>query len=255
MGCGWLGLPLGKHLATQGYTIKGSTTRSSKLDELEKAGIHPFHMKLTPKPEGNWQGLFDTEILLVNLPPRNQNGVPDFHKSQLKEIIDLAQSTVEKVIFISSTAVYPANNEEVVETGASMNCLTRGGISLLEMEQLFAQNLSFVTTVLRFGGLYGPGRHPGNFLAGKKDLPGAENPVNMVHLDDCIGVITSIIEKDVWGEVFNVCSPSKESRQSFYLKAAKDLQVEPPTFSTMSSPYKRVNCEKLMQKTGYRFKH
>ena len=71
---------------------------------------------------------------------------------------------------------------------AEMDCLTRAGISLLEMEQLFTQNNQFEAAVIRFGGLYGPGRHPGNFLARKKELAGASNPVNMIHLEDCIGI-------------------------------------------------------------------
>ncbi|MEP3387761.1 MAG: SDR family NAD(P)-dependent oxidoreductase, partial [Reichenbachiella sp.] len=116
-------------------------------------------------------------------------------------------------------------------------------------------NSAIDTTVIRFGGLYGPDRHPGRFLAGKKKLAGANNPVNMIHLEDCIGVIQTIIEQNHWGEIFNACAPSEETRQSFYEKAAEALDIEAPTFSDESAPFKKVSSEKLIKKTGYQFKH
>lgn len=253
LGCGWLGLPLGKHLSKSGYRVKGSTTSKSKLQILEKAGIEPFLLSLNPRLEGDIKNFFDTDILLINLPPRNQNGVEGFHESQLKSILEHTKS--EKVIFISSSAVYPSNNVMVNEEDASSECMTRGGIPLLKMEHLFSNNPAFQTTVIRFGGLYGPDRHPGKFLAGKKNLAGANNPVNMIHLDDCIGVIQTIIEGNFWGVTLNACAPSEKTRQSFYEKAAKALDIEAPTFSDEDAPFKKVSSEKLFKLTGYQFKH
>ncbi|SMD34688.1 Nucleoside-diphosphate-sugar epimerase [Reichenbachiella faecimaris] len=253
LGCGWLGLPLGKHLAIAGYKIKGSTTRVDKLPQLESAGIKPYHFTLNPELEGRASNFFESNVLLINLPPRNRDALPDFHEKQLKAILSHIES--KHVIFISSTAVYPSNSREVKEADASADCFTRGGIPLLKMEQLFVNNPAFQSTVIRFGGLYGPDRHPGRFLAGKKNLAGANNPINMIHLEDCMGVIQTIIEKNIWGEVFNASAPSKETRQSFYEKAAIELGLETPSFSNEGSPFKKVTSEKLIKLTGYQFKH
>ncbi|MEP5364123.1 MAG: SDR family oxidoreductase [Reichenbachiella sp.] len=253
LGCGWLGLPLGRHLAQAGYQVKGSTTHEDKLPLLEKTGIKPFLLSLNPEVEGESAGFFDADILLINLPPRNRNGEEHFHENQLKSILKNNRS--KQVLFISSTAVYPSNNKTVFEIDADSSCVTRGGIPLLKMEQLFTKNSAIDTTVIRFGGLYGPDRHPGRFLAGKKKLAGANNPVNMIHLEDCIGVIQTIIEQNHWGEIFNACAPSEETRQSFYEKAAEALDIEAPTFSDESAPFKKVSSEKLIKKTGYQFKH
>lgn len=255
LGCGWLGLPLGKHLAEDSLLVKGSTTSKSKLSLIKDAGVIPFHFQLQPKLEGNTDGFFDSDILLVNLPPRNKDGIENFHKSQLNSIIHAADGQIKHIVFISSTAVYPAENEEVKESNASSSCLSRGGVPLLEMEKLFVDNERFTTTVIRFGGLYGPNRHPGRFLTGKKDLAGANNPVNMIHLEDCIGVIHAIIEQNIWGEVLNACAPSHDTRQSFYEKAAHSLNLEPPTFSNKPASFKKVNSDKLLKLTGYKFKH
>ena len=253
LGCGWLGLPLGRHLAQLGYNVKGSTTNESKISILADAGIKPYCFKLNPNIEGKPGDFFASDLLIVNLPPRNQNGVTNFHEDQLLTI--LKHSNSKHVIFISSTAVYPSTNSTVTEIDASTACLSRGGIPLLKMEKLFSENPSFECTVIRFGGLYGPDRHPGRFLAGKKNLAGANNPINMIHLDDCIGVIQSIIKKEIWGEIFNASAPSQQTRQFFYEKASKELGIEAPTFSNEKAPYKIVSSNKLIQKTGYKFKY
>lgn len=253
LGCGWLGLPLGRHLVQAGFQVKGCTTQEDKLPLLEKAGINPFLLNLNPEVEEDSAGFFDVDIMLINLPPRNRNEETDFHENQLKSIIKNNRS--KQVLFISSTAVYPSNNEMVNEDDASFECVTRGGIPLLRMEQLFTKNSTFKTTVIRFGGLYGPARHPGRFLAGKKNLAGANSPVNMIHLEDCIGVIQAIIEQQHWGEVFNASAPSDETRKSFYEKAAKELMIEAPTFSGDPAPFKEVSSEKLLKVTGYQFKY
>lgn len=253
LGCGWLGLSLGKHLAEKGYLVKGSTTKAEKLNRIMEAGIQGYHLEFNPEPKGDAADFFDSDITLINLPPRNRDGIEDFHERQLKAILKRMNS--KYVIFISSTAVYPSNNKGVVETDAEAACLTRGGISLLQMEGLFSKNASFATTVIRFGGLYGPDRHPGRFLAGKKNLAGANNPINMIHMEDCIGVIQTIIEQQLWGEVFNACVPTEDTRKSFYEKAANELGVEPPTFSDELAPFKKVSSEKLIKKTGYEFSY
>lgn len=255
LGCGWLGLPLGKHLAKGGFTVKGSTTQSSKLAMLKGAGIQPYHLSFDPELKGEERDFFETDILLINLPPRNKDGIDDYHERQLQSIRDLATNKVRRVIFISSTSVYPSNNKEVTEEDADPNAVSRGGIPLLKMEQIFTDSKNFETTVIRFGGLYGPDRHPGRFLAGRKDLPGGSNPVNMIHLEDCIGVITTVIEKNLLGEIFNACSPSHETKKSFYQKAANELGVEPPTFNNEPASFKKVNTEKLITLTGYQFRY
>jgi len=255
IGCGWLGLPLGKHLATSGYQVKGSTTRRDKLTRLGRASIKPYQLTFDPDLVGDPEDFFTSDILIINIPPRNQNDDPDFHIKQLQNIQQLANNRISRVLFVSSTGVYPNTNGVVTEMDADVRQLSRGGVSLLEVENFFRDNIHFQTTVIRFGGLYGPGRHPGRFLAGKKNLSGAENPVNMIHLEDCIGVIETIIKLDIWGETFNACSTTLSSRRAFYHQAAKDLGIIPPEFNDEPAPFKKVSSERLVRTTGYQFKY
>jgi nucleoside-diphosphate-sugar epimerase len=254
LGCGWLGLPLAEALAKDGYQVKGSTTHVSKISLIRALGIQPFIVNLDPEFKGEGHFL-DSELAIINLPPKELPNEKNFHETQLKSVLSkIKKSSVDKVIFISSTAVYPSNDTLVSEEDATYESLSRSGISLLAMEDIFRNEPELKSTIVRFGGLYGPNRHPGRFLMGKSDLPGGKNPVNMIHLEDCIGVIKHIINKNIWGQTFNACSPNHPTRAAFYTEAAASFGVDPPTFSAAKSPYKIVSSEYLTQ-SGYEFVH
>ncbi|MBU2913898.1 SDR family oxidoreductase [Reichenbachiella agariperforans] len=250
LGCGWLGTPLAEHLSAKGYLIKGSTTTPEKLDKLKNLGIQPYLIDRS-KAEVKIGDFFDTDLIIINIPPRNTPDDPQFHHKMIQSIVSQIDFTKTKIIFISSTAVYPNLSGEVTESDASHNATSRGGVALLEIEDLIANP---ATTILRFGGLYGPDRHPGRFLS-SKTLGGKTNPINMIHLDDCIGVINSIMEQNIWGERFSVCSPSHPTKEQFYTKACQALGIPTPIFTEEETDYKLVNTDKLTNTIRYDFQH
>lgn len=255
LGCGWLGLPVAKALVSSGFAVKGSTTRSEKLPIMEQSGIESFLITLDPEFPQSEASFFGSDILLVNVPPRNKHGQEDYHRKQLLSIRENAENQqVKKVLYVSSTGVYPDTNKIVKEEDAEPGRRSRGGVPLLEMEQIFLSSDKFETTIVRFGGLHGEDRHPGRFLSGKQGLAGADNPVNMIHLTDCIGVISCIIAKGAWGQTYNACAPTHPSRKDFYERAAAELNMPAPTFSDEIKPFKIVSSEKLINELGYLFK-
>ncbi len=255
LGCGWLGLPLASDLVKNDYRVKGSTTHIAKLSTIRSLGIQPFLVNLDPEYKG--EGHFmDSEILLINLPPRNRSEDPDYHEKQLRNLLrQVSKSPIDKVVFISSTSVYPNNGKEVSEGDASMNATSRAGISLLAMEEIFRSDSNLKSTIIRFGGLYGPDRNPARFFSGTNEIPGGENPVNMIHLDDAIGVIKEVIENDYWNYTFNACSPKHPSKITFYNQAAIDSGLNPPRFVMNTTPHKIVSSDFLIETTGYHFSH
>ena len=103
LGCGWLGQPLAKHLLSLGYSIKGSTTSKTKLDPLGSVGISPFLIELETL-ESNVSEFLEAEILIVNIPSKNS-------KSFENLILEIEKSSIQKVLFISSTSVYEPSTE------------------------------------------------------------------------------------------------------------------------------------------------
>jgi nucleoside-diphosphate-sugar epimerase len=234
LGCGWLGFPLAKALLSKGFSVKGSTTSAEKLDVLKYAGIIPFLIALSEnKTTGNLtEFLENSKILIIDVPPKLRGSGTENFVSKIRNVIPfIEKSSVEKVLFISSTSVY--NDDEIFVTEETIpKPDTESGKQLLETEQLLQNNSHFKTTILRFGGLIGEDRHPIKFLAGRKNLDNPDAPVNLIHQDDCIGIILKIIETDSWNETFNAVAPSHPSRELYYTQKAMDLNLALPKFNS-----------------------
>ncbi|MEO1051478.1 MAG: SDR family oxidoreductase [Bacteroidota bacterium] len=249
IGCGWLGLPLAKHLIGLGYAVKGSTTSVDKLEKLRDHCIEAYCIDLSNPDSVALSQCLSSDILVVNVPPSRIDGSFDALIKAVEE------AKLEKVVYVSTTSVYPDSNNEVFEEDAQHIVSKHSGVDNLALEEQFTLNTNFKTTVVRFAGLYNTARNPGRFLAGKKNLKGKDNPINLIHLDDCVGVITALIEKDIWGETFNACSDTHPKREAFYTLAANKLGLEPPKFSEEPAPFKTINADKLKTAAGYRYIH
>lgn len=237
LGCGWLGLPLAKALVNNDYLVSGSTTSEDKIAVLENAGIEPFLLALSEnKTTGNWTNFLEnSEILIIDVPPKLRGSETENFVSKIKNSIPFIEiSAVQKVLFISSTSVYNDDDAFVTEKTVAKPA-TESGRQLLETEQLLQNNINFKTTILRFGGLIGADRHPVNFLAGRENIEHPEAPINLIHLDDCIGIILKIIETDCWNKTFNAVAPFHPSRKNYYAQKAVDLNLPLPKFTTDSN--------------------
>jgi len=240
LGCGWLGFALSRQLLSLGYRVKGSTRSIGKVNLLAGAGIEPFIVDIG-SIDRNLMDLLQSQILIIDVTSKE---IAHF-RSLLKAI---EKSPVEKVLFVSSTSVYPANNKIVNEDSETESPLN----PLVEIEKLFNTNTTVKTTIVRFAGLFGYDRKPGNFFRSGKMVSDPDAFVNMIHRDDCIALITAILEQDAWGEVFNACADAHPTKREFYTKAAADIGTLPPSFSIHShAPYKIVSNNKMKEQLGF----
>lgn len=259
MGCGWLGKSLAVELIKSGYHVSGSTTQENKVDELESLGIRPFLIKFDPEfyscataQSGGTtlpHEFFQADTLIISIPPKRKSGQTDVYLEQIDYVVrEILKGNISNVLFISSTSVYADGDRTVTETDADPTSY------LVQAESILREQTKFKTTVIRFGGLVGPGRNPGRFLAGKKDVSGGNHPVNVIHQQDCIGILKTIIEKQTWGEVLNACADHHPTRKEFYAQASEVMQLEAPQFLDSDvSKNKVVSCDKLKTKLNYQF--
>ncbi|GAA4385321.1 SDR family oxidoreductase [Hymenobacter koreensis] len=262
IGCGWLGLPLARTLVAAGYSVAGSTTSPHKLPLLVADGIRPHELSLSSEtPAAAVQPvLAGCSVLVLNVPPgQRRAAVPDLaaYPASLQAVADaLPGSSIRHVVFVSSTGVYPDDDRTMTEDDAV--AAPDGPSSLLRAEYLFQQPAKqpWQTTVLRLGGLMGPGRPPGRFLAGRSDLPQPEAPVNMLHQADAVGIIQAVITQHGPARTLNVCAPSHPSRRAFYSAAAAYLGLPAPQFRhTDHSSGKLIATERLHEALRYPFRH
>lgn len=260
LGCGWLGFPLAKKLIEKGNSINGSTTSENKLAILKDSGINPFLVALESESisESVNSFLSESEILIIDIPPKLRAVDPNAKKKvfveKIKNLIPfIEKSSVEKVLFVSSTSVYSDENDFINEETIP-NPETESGKQLFLAENILLENKNFQTTILRFGGLIGEDRHPVKHLSGKENLENPDAPVNLIHQNDCIGIIEEIINQSKWNEVFNAVAPFHPTREEYYTQKAKEQNLILPKFSSEKSNIKKViSSEKIEQFLDYKF--
>jgi nucleoside-diphosphate-sugar epimerase len=253
LGCGWYGRGLAQSLINKGITVKGSTTSAEKLTTLEAADIKAYLININ-SPENSVidPDFFFCDVLVIaNNVKMTNEGV---YLVKINSTIALIkQYQISKVIFVSSTSVYGDDNREVNEATPAIPETTSGKL-LLQGEGVFMANTTFTTTIVRFGGLVGPGRNPGRFFTGKIDVPNGLAPVNLIHLDDCIGITEALLSTDQSGLVINAVSPDHPAKSEFYKAAAKNAGLIIPEFIPEKKQWKIVNSVHVNDLLNYRFK-
>lgn len=253
LGCGWLGVPLGKYFRERGFSVKGSVTNPLKFELLRESGIMPFRIILNDDGvDYNDFAFFDCDALIISIPPGRSSGSATNFPLRIKNLIPLIQrAETRKVIFISSTSVYPDKLQIAKEDDLALPD-KESGLALLQTEKLLKSETDFNTTVLRFGGLIGADRNPARFLQKSMTvIPDA--PVNLIHQDDCIRIISEVVGQEIWGETFNASSPDHPMKSDFYRKAARISGLPEPLISDEKGAYKIVDSSKLIERLKYRF--
>lgn len=243
LGSGWLGLPLATKLYKQGFDVKASTRHRERFSELETAGTSAFYVDIDQLSD--IREFLDSDILIINITSKNQTGFADL-------IQKIEKSPIQNVLFISSTSVYQNLNREVSEDEKAEDHSS----VLWQIEQQFQASQHFQTTILRFSGLIDKRRHPGRFFRNGRSVPQADAPVNLIHLDDCLGIINAILQQQAWGEIFNGCADTHPAKREFYSYARQLMGLSPPEFDSESDiKYKIISNHKVKKKLNYQFQH
>lgn len=256
LGCGWLGFPLAKSLLKKGFYVKGTTTSLEKLTVLEQANIDAFLISLhSDSIVGDIETfLKDSEILIIDIPPKLRGINNESFVDKIKTLLPcIEKSSVKNVLFVSSTSVYADENRIITEE-TTPNPETESGKQLLQSEQFLQKNTKFKTTVLRFGGLIGEDRHPIHSLSKKDNVENPDAVINLIHQEDCIGIIEKIIEKKSWNETYNAVTPFHPSRETYYTQKAIELNINAPKFNH-SKTYngKTILSNKIQKELDYQF--
>lgn len=255
LGCGWFGLPFASELVASGYRVLGSNTSASKGQALEEAGIEPFVLTF---PEGlageKNREFFKTDVLFIAIPPRRKEGKSSEYAEKIKSICHYATyGGVKHVVLVSSTGVFP-NAKRVFTELDIPEPDNDASQALLDAEQEVLSCNTFSSTIIRFGGLIGEGRDPGRFFAGKKGIHNGLAPVNLIHLNDCIGISKAVLDQSAFGHTFHACSPQHPTRDEFYSRSATRSGLPVPEFRTELLDWKIINSVTVPRILSYTFR-
>ncbi|MGJ8683238.1 MAG: NAD(P)H-binding protein [Nonlabens sp.] len=233
LGCGWLGLELGKQLVQDRFPVKGTVRHVDKLADLKAAGIDTYILDLKEdKLYGDVADfLKEIDVLFINIPPGlRKNPESDFAQRMRLLMTFVNTATVEHVIFVSSTSVFqdaleiPIYNEKNIPNSRGNN-----GKKIHAAEQV-VQELFEKTTILRPCGLIGGDRNPIKMLAGRKGVSNPDAPINLVHRDHVIEIVKQLITGELEAPVVHAISEPHETRKKYYSQKAAEFGLEAPEF-------------------------
>lgn len=248
IGCGWLGLAVGKKLVEKGYLVNGSVRESTGFGSLESAGINPFELDLEKSTDIPTSISMHERLLMISIPPIDRKK-PLRYEKMLQEVLNQF-SNETRVIFTSSTGIYPKDAGNFDE---SFEFTSKQESAVLNVaENAIRQSLKS-HIIFRLGGLIGPNRHPIRFLQGRKNVKNPNGPINFVHQSDCVQAILQTIENTDVSGTFNLVYPNHPTRKDYYCEAAAHYDFDLPSFEDSEALLRLVSSEKIISKLAFNF--
>jgi nucleoside-diphosphate-sugar epimerase len=259
-GCGDLGTEAGLRFAARGHHVVGWRRSPAKLPPvIEGVAADLSAPGLPPVPE-------DTTAVVIAIAADSptEEAYRAAYVQGVSNVLDALKRdgvTPERVLFISSTAVYgDAGGGWVDEDTAAVP----GGFSgriLLEAEELLHARFDGARTTatsLRLGGIYGPGRTRliNQVRSGSGVIPKDLRYTNRIHRDDAAAAIVHLatMPADPAPVYVGVDDDPADLGTVFrFLAAAMDL-AEPPVGNAGPARGGNKRCRnQLLRSTGFEF--
>ena len=241
LGTGWLGFELAISLK-QKYKVKVSSRTAEKIKIYEDEGLASYI--LNEDNLDSLEQLLETNYLFINFPPSKF----DDYISFLSKIYNHKSiKNIQKIIFISSTSIYPNIQglfDEEYEIKESSSKL------VFEAENLVKEKSD---VIFRVAGLVGGSRYFGKRSANKVvEYP--KTPINFVHRNDVIEATKFVIENDING-IFNLCSKNHPTKEEIYSFNSKKYDFEKPIFLDNKEFLNRLIDGSKIEKLGFTYKY
>ncbi len=269
IGCGYVGIPLGLELIRQGHQVWG--LRRSVASFPAGSGIIPVAADITnPKDLEALPGPFDW---VVNTVSSGGGGGADYERIYVQGTRNViaapALQGVKKYVYTGSTGVYAQNDGSLVKETSPAEPASDTGKALLSTEKVLLDAFAekrFPCVILRVAGIYGPGRGHlfRQYLRDEARIAGkGEGLLNMIHVDDVVGVIAAALKNGRPGEIYNAVDDEPVAELNFFRWLSETLGKWMPPFATEQEETgrkrgltrKKVSNRRLKMELGYEFKH
>ena len=198
-GCGDIGIHLGLQLSEQGHKVYGLRRNINQLPEA----IHGICADLGKPSQLRSLPAIDMLVYCVAASQRDEAGYRQAYVEGLTNLqAVLAEQDVKRILFVSSSAVYHQNDDGWVDEFSPTQPPRFNGKVMLEAEKRVLEH-KIPGTVVRFSGIYGPGRSHllGQVFQGKGYTAEPMQFSNRIHRDDCSGVLAHLINMQSKGDV------------------------------------------------------
>ncbi len=199
----------------------------------------------------------DLVLYAVGYDKHAGTGKREVYVQGLENVLRQIAPRVGRFLYVSSTSVYGQDAGEWVDETSPCLPVTGDGQICLAAEEIVRSHFPLDTgvpgrqcfstagaIVLRFSGIYGPGRLLRRIESVRSREPILANPegfLNLIHVDDGARVVTELGERGHPGATYLVTDNKPIRRRDYYARLAELVGAAPPIFQTDAASASRLN--------------
>lgn len=253
-GCGDVGSELARRLLADGHDVCGLRRRTHLLPE----GVRPVAGDLRdPGSLRSLPGEIDVVCYTASADRHSPEAYREAYVDGIRNVLSAVSHTsaIHRVLYTSSTRVYPQANGEWVDEDSP----TGGGDIyarlLLEGESV-VRELAASAVVVRFAGIYGPGRTRLVNLARKGAPCAARRYTNRIHRDDCARALRHLMRLERPAPLYLGADhePATQCEVLGWIAERLGLPAPPRRGALGEVSGKRCRNARLVS-SGFRFQH
>lgn len=245
-GLGDLGQSVADALLEAGHRVSGIRRRQTVFPGVDLYSQNLISDPVLLPPE-------QVDLLYIIMTPgsRDVAAYRDAYLTAPLRLLDalVAQQPLPPIVFVSSTAVFGEGSGRVDESSTPRPDKFNGRILLAAEQEI---SLRSMATVVRFSGIYGPGRdylHRKLLAIEGGEAPPAAKWSNRIHRDDCVGMLTQLGCGWLSGEMQPPLVVGSDNRPTInlsvlnWLASQRGMQITLPVPDI--APGKRVHSQYL----------
>lgn len=192
LGCGYVGLELGRQLAAAGHEPIGVRRSDDGLAAIRDAGFDAVRADVTDAASLDRVPDVDAVVFAASSGGRDAAAARRVYVEGLRTAIDAfgeREASPSQFVYTSSTGVYGDHGGDWVDEDTALGPTTEKTDVLAEAERVARERAAergMTGRVVRFAGLYGPARSRlERYITGSV----VEGYLNMLHRDDAAGIV------------------------------------------------------------------
>jgi len=255
LGCGYVGLELGRQLTDRGHRAVGVRRSDEGLDAIADAGFEAVRADVTDADSLAAVPDADALVFAASSGGRDADAARETYVEGLRTVLDhfgARADSPDRLVYTASTGVYGDHGGDWVDEETPLSPGGERGSVLAEAERVAldgAADRGIDGTVARFAGLYGPGRfRTERYLSD----PVTEGYLNLIHRDDAAGAVRFLLTEGLArGEVVLVVDDEPVWKPDLADWLADQCGVEPPAVRTTAE---RIAAEDLSKSAERRIR-
>lgn len=237
IGAGYLGLRAARRWRDSGDRVALVTRSQKRAETFAALG---FDAIVADVVDGRSLKALPTATTMLHAVGYDRSAAPSkraVYVDGLSHVLDAIADRVDRVVYASSTSVYGSEAERTVDAASAPNPTTEGGEICLAAEDVLrtaAMRHGFESIIVRYAGLYGPGRTLAKqqALRDALELAGTgDETLNLIQIEDAAAIAIAAADAAAPPPILLASDREPVCRRDYYRELAALIDAQPPRFN------------------------